>query len=565
MQLRSSSVVPGALALAAVFLASPLAAQWTSVHRDGTNNRLAPTTAAPDDLTVPADTETDQTDLMTGSGPVLSTALAYAVARTSSPDRVYIRAFAKNTLDLVWTSPDLDASSDTFSLSSPTYVPAVDALYLGTGSTVSCIRGGNGTVAWSTQLTPANTNVGSKYTITNGSPTIGLTNAYIHTYGGFSGPYLTTQVVALDLLTGAVDWAKIAGGIGTSSPVFYDDPDGGDPDLVIASTSNASNQGGMKAFDAATGDLIWDSETVAVPWSTTSLIWAEAVLDSGKLYAVTYNFSGTGGQLICVDAATGALEWSAPSLTADSPPVLYGGELYLLGGSFFAPMLARHSTISGGLLADTFISGTVFRNHMAVTADGSAYLSMAGEGTRRFTLPTMTLASTTTDLTYDGPTAIDANGDLYLKSGGVMRTFGDGLTATIFLGQSSPTSAELLDFYIVFSEDVGTSFNGADIGVAGTYTGGHILTAPTGSGAAYTATIRLVDANLDGTVGLVIGDDVVSTISGKRYSGGVSPLYTIANGGVLFAREDYNRDGVVNVGDVTDLGNNVTNGVSLPQ
>ena len=72
MLFRSSSVVSAsALALAAVFLASPAAAQWTGVHRDGTNNRLALTTAAPDDRTLPASTETDHADLVTGSAPVL--------------------------------------------------------------------------------------------------------------------------------------------------------------------------------------------------------------------------------------------------------------------------------------------------------------------------------------------------------------------------------------------------------------------------------------------------------------------------------------------------------------
>lgn len=566
MLFRSSSVVlaTGALALAAVFL-QPAAAAWTSVHRDGTNNRFTPATDAPTDLTVAPAADTGSLNLQTGSAPVLSDALVFAVARRSGPNRVFLRAFSKHDLSLQWTSPDLDATSETFSLSSPTYQASDNALYFGTGSTMFKLSAATGQVLWSTPMTSANTQSGSKYTITNASPVVAGGRVYIHTYGGFSGPYLTTQLVAFDATTGAVDWSAIAGGIGTASPVFYDDPDVADPDLLIASTGNASNNGGMKAFNAATGALVWDSASVAMPWATANLIWAEATLvpASGKLFAVTYNFSGTNGQLLRVDAATGFLDYGAASLTADSPPIVNAGEVVVLGGPFGIGELERHLSIDGSVAGSTSVSGSIFRNHPTLTAEDGLYLSIGDEGTRRFAGPGLSLASTTSDLSYSGPTVIDDNGDLYVKTGGAMRVFRVGPTAVLSLGQSSPTSGELLEFDVAFNQAVAPTFDGSDVVLVGSLAGSATVRGVTGTDPNYTALVEITAPNSDGTLGIAVLP-TVQNAGGANFSGGVSPLYTVANGGVLFAREDYNRDGAVNVGDVTDLANNVANGVSLP-
>lgn len=408
--------------IAGLLLTSAVSAQWTGTNRDASGNRYVPVTGFTTLDGTPA--QSYGTGAGSDSSLVFDGSTVYAVVRTSGPDSATIAAFDKATGNAKagYTNPTLSPANPNFSLSAP--VLDGGDLYFGTDSHAYRIDGTTGTIEWDTHFTAANTDpaADAQYDLVNNSPAVGANRVFFHTYdGSFSAPFNKSQLVALNKTTGAVDWFVHCGGIGSNSPLYFDN--GGSP-LIITHVSQGAG-GGMIAYDANAGTAteVWNSATVTSPWGATNLFWADSILVGGKIYGVTYNFSATNGQLVRVDAATGALDWSVASITADCPPVLVGSTVYLVGGPWGTAQISRHNAADGSLIGsvNSPISG-VFRNYLSAT---DSYLYMAGSGAGLVVLNPTTGAvlNSSASTSISSPPAIDSNGVVYTVQGGAVTTF----------------------------------------------------------------------------------------------------------------------------------------------
>jgi len=408
--------------LAGLLLATTASAQWTSPHRDASQNRYVPVTGFTTVDGTPA--QSYGTDLGDDTSIIFDNSTVYAVVRTTSPASATVAAYDKATgaAKAGYTNPVLSPANPNFSVSAP----VVDGgdVFFATDSRAYRIDGATGTIEWTTPFTSANTDptANAQYDIVNGHAAVSPSRVFYHTNdSSFSAPFNKSQLVALNKGTGAVEWFVRCGGIGSNSPLYFDN--GGLP-IVITHVSQGTG-GGMIAYNATAGTPteVWNSATVSSPWGTTNLFWGDSILVAGKIYGVTYNFSATNGQLVKVDAATGALDWSVASITADCPPVLAGGTLYLVGGSFGSGVITRHNETTGALLGSSAspITG-VFRNYLTVT---DSYVYMASSGTGLVVLNRATLAeenrSAATGLS--APPSIDTNGVIYTKGTGAITAF----------------------------------------------------------------------------------------------------------------------------------------------
>jgi hypothetical protein len=97
--------------------------------------------------------------------------------------------------------------------------------------------------------------------------------------------------------------------------------------------------------------------------------------------------------------------------------------------------------------------------------------------------------------------------------------------ADITLADPTPTGLAVVHFNVAFDENVGTSFDAADVTVVGTLGGVALVE---GADSTFTVTVTLLDPDAEGTVGISIGTEVMD-LAGNAYGGGFSPLYTIVN------------------------------------
>lgn len=149
-------------------------------------------------------------------------------------------------------------------------------------------------------------------------------------------------------------------------------------------------------------------------------------------------------------------------------------------------------------------------------------------------------------------------------STGSLTTVNPAPTATFNLPSGNPTANELVDFSIDFNQAV--EMDASDVTLAGTLTGSATLFSFTGPavGDVYTARVLLTNQTANGTIGISIPANVVLSDYQIPYAGGSSPLYTINNAGGPVNCADIDKNGTVNVADVTALANHVVNGTPLP-
>ena len=103
-------------------------------------------------------------------------------------------------------------------------------------------------------------------------------------------------------------------------------------------------------------------------------------------------------------------------------------------------------------------------------------------------------------------------------------------TATISLGDASPTAASVVDFVVTFNEDVGSTFTESSISTSGTLASISTIQGLVQNGNVYTVTVQVNDPSADGTLGIVLGAGAIADLAGNQFAGNSSPLYTIANG-----------------------------------
>jgi outer membrane protein assembly factor BamB len=158
----------------------------------------------------------------------------------------------------------------------------------------------------------------SRWTVTLGPgvsyPLVAKGLAYVTTTGVHTSTRsVDASLFALDVITGKTVWSVDLGGP-TAASIAYDQGC-----IFELDESNTATQGLLRAFDAASGTLAW--QTVLDP--NQGFYDAPPVAYGGGVYVTG---AGTGGDLYAYDEATGALTWrtALPNATEGSPAVSDG-------------------------------------------------------------------------------------------------------------------------------------------------------------------------------------------------------------------------------------------------
>lgn len=169
-----------------------------------------------------------------------------------------------------------------------------------------------------------------------------------------------TRLYAIDAATGGFLWGPVAlGGTYWWSALTYENG------RVFA----LNGSGTLRAFDAATGALIWQ-QGMPSQWSFSSPPTAY----NGVIYL---GGAGSGGTVFAISAANGAILWTAPVANGDSSsPALTPDGLYV---SYPCENVSKFNPTSGALVwkLPTYCSGgggstPVFHNGRLYVRDGSA-------------------------------------------------------------------------------------------------------------------------------------------------------------------------------------------------
>lgn len=412
----------GALALAAVALwPSASQAGWDKQHMDPSNNAVLNQNALVQDVSAGPAWSTGPQKLMGGCGVAMYGGKLFTTAieghftngeTQRGDDKFSIKAFNAATGKLAWESPQLDLglSVDYWTISSPTVDPATGALYVGSGQSVQKLDGATGALLASVKLTAANTAAGLSYDIVNSSPALGGGLLFIETYGG--GAPALKQLVALRPSDLSVAWAKNATGFGTGVPCYVDG-------RVYTTIT-----GGIACYNAANGDLVWNSATLAQgAWSVSSAIYASLVYSQGNLYLVTAGAWGQAksSELLCVNAASGALNWRKPAPTnMGVTPLVLNGKVYLQGGVDGDNHLIAYNVSDGAEAFDQPVGGSSYTNYLAATLDR---LYLTDQACLKVIDPASGAVLKKSDGFFDGPVSLDTMGRLYANEGGALKQF----------------------------------------------------------------------------------------------------------------------------------------------
>ncbi len=161
----------------------------------------------------------------------------------------------------------------------------------------------------------------------------------------------------------------------------------------------------------------------------------------------------------------------------------------------------------------------------------------------------------------DGPKTVFAT----LRRQGSMS---DEVTATIHLASghnfpafvlpmTNPVVTDHLVFDVAYGQPVGEALLTEPFGIAGTLADVATFDTLIGQDPLYRVIVRLSDATVDGSIAITAP---VFDAEGNAVATMTSSSYGIRNGAAQFAAGDYNRDGAVNVADVTALANDIVNG-----
>jgi hypothetical protein len=166
------------------------------------------------------------------------------------------------------------------------------------------------------------------------------------------------------------------------------------------------------------------------------------------------------------------------------------------------------------------------------TANGTVGVSGSGTASRTVTISGIT-GEGTLGISIAAATASDAAGNSAGAAGPSATSNIDitAPTATITLLDSNPTRTNKLNFEVIFSESVGTSFDETDISVTGTLDPGGSTSTKivSGSGTTFNVEIKVQNGATDGTVGIIVGTAVFD-LAGNAFGGLASPeMYTVDN------------------------------------
>ncbi len=205
-------------------------------------------------------------------------------------------------------------------------------VYMGSGGSVYCLDAETGDIHWTYALTTMDGHGETYGMVVNAAVTIAedIGLCYMHTYGSFGGG---TRLHAINIADGTMAWTQDMTGQGQGHVAY-------NPALKYVYTTVgteggwANGRGGIKAFDARTGAVMWTSAD-----SFTALNFGGIAFDAGLNWVVAagYSFSDYTGLLVC-DATTGATisytgDYAAPS--GDYTPVIgEDGVIYVCGAEW---------------------------------------------------------------------------------------------------------------------------------------------------------------------------------------------------------------------------------------
>ena len=144
--------------------------------------------------------------------------------------------------------------------------------------------------------------------------------------------------------------------------------------VFVAMSAVSGKQAGVEALSLSTGALEWASSTLSA--STPS---ANIAYEGGRLFAVD---TGPSGSVRAFDAATGTLLWQRPldpgQTSFAPPPVAYEGSVYVTGEGGPAGTLYAYAEASGQLQWSASFDG-VSAGSAAVSMDGAFVFDTCGE------------------------------------------------------------------------------------------------------------------------------------------------------------------------------------------
>jgi len=424
-----------ALLLAGLALVPATAQElWTKQYKNAANNAVQnqPAQLLGFGGGLPAWQTGDQT-LRGTTGIVFFGGTYYGVAQDdkgnfdTSDDVVTVKAFNAESGHRLWESPPLDCGNTVsyWSTSTPTLDPAAGALFIATGSSVQKLDARTGALLTSVTLSAANTAPGAGYEFINSAPTLGGGRVFVETYSSYGFPG-DKQLVALSADTLHVDWFQHDGGPGQASPVYVDN---GTSQCVFTATTT-----GVNCYNAADGKLFWQSSAHPThPWSTSDEIAASLVYDQGHIYAVTMPW-GLMGQLVCLDAASGAKQWSTAAPSSSSAPLVLAGRIFISGVDETNSGLLQAFDVQYLLNDGSYHVATALTLATAVSGWGNNLLAAAGDRLYMSDDDKLLIFNPATQETfaapasvaggYTGPVMLDARGGVYVHSGGGITAFG---------------------------------------------------------------------------------------------------------------------------------------------
>ncbi|WP_094227704.1 outer membrane protein assembly factor BamB family protein [Methanolobus psychrotolerans] len=251
----------------------------------------------------------------------------------------------------------------------------------------------------------------------SGSGWVGWDGAPIIANGTVYDIYFNGYVYAYDLTTGTNVWTNSAVGGGSGSfelsTAAYDTVN--DRLFVALSNGNSSTSTSVHAINGITGATVW-SNTSLSNFPANHQFNSGIKYDDGKVYVANCVVSGsttTTGNLTCLDASTGVVEWnyhnSAAGFYWATPAII--GDYVVIGcddgyvrsfnkatGALVEGVNAGDGSIRGGITYDgsgyiyfTTTGGSVFKySFNSATGDiGNTATAYDDHGTRMTTTPTV--------------------------------------------------------------------------------------------------------------------------------------------------------------------------------
>ena len=176
----------------------------------------------------------------------------------------------------------------------------------------------------------------------------------------------------------------------------------------------SGDDGGVRAFDAASGRLLWYTHTLGIGNGTEDA--SNVAATSGAIYFSLYENAVYGGDnaLLSLDARTGAVRWRAPGVFG--APAAAGGRVFAAIGA----NLQARSASTGALLWSR--PGADFGSVPAVTGGVVYSIGLEGGGWRLF-------ARSVSNGALRWQRALPSSGGLAVAGGRVLVATGSGLRA----------------------------------------------------------------------------------------------------------------------------------------